>query len=176
MEQEHHNEWYGLSLRAYDALRKGSGLEGVGIGRILQVVEKPSFKPALSWEIFEQNSRSESATHFAVRLRWRSDLDSKKFQNPVESLKHPRTLDPTIETHRVELNARLAAEACLKLSQIAVPAYAKAETIGCDGTSYEFAFGDDFLGARFSWWEKPSGHMKLLAEEVQRILKELEAL
>ena len=176
MDQEHHDEWYGLMLRAMEILAKGSNVEGIGISRLLQVIEKPSFAPASSWEIFEQHPRSAPTTHFCIRLRWRNDLDLEKFRNPVERLKHVRTLNPTIETHRMELNASFVSETCLMLSQIAVPAYAAEKTVGLDGTSYELAFGNSFSGARFYWWGNPSGHMKALAEATLRITEELEAL
>jgi hypothetical protein len=176
MEKEYHKEWRGLELRALDVLRKGSSQDGIGIRRVLQVVEMPSFRPASSWEIFEQHSRSAPTSHFAVCLRWRYDLDSQKYKNPLERLNHPQTLDPTIETQRIDLKANFVTEARSRLSQIAVPAYAEPETVGCDGTGYELAFGDVFLGARFTWWESPPGPLKALAGEAQRILKDLEAL
>jgi hypothetical protein len=176
MDKEHYEEWHALERRARDVLKKGSDVEEIGIRRILQVVEMPSFRPASSWEIFEKNSRSTPSIHFAICLRWRHDLDSQKFQSSLERLKHPRSLDPTIETRRIALKASFVTEACSKLNQISVPVYTKVETVGCDGTSFEFAFGDSFLGARFAWWEAPSGPLKPLAEETRRILKDLEAL
>lgn len=173
MDKEHQEEWRGLELRALDIIRTGTG----AVGRILQIVEMPSFRPSSSWEVFAQtSSRSAPAKYFAVCVRWRCDLDSQKFQNPLERLKHPRTLDPTIETHRTELKANFVTEARSRLSRIALPAYAETEIAGCDGTGYELAFGDAFLGARFFWWETPPGPFKALAEESRRILRDLEAL
>ena len=87
-----------------------------------------------------------------------------------------RALDPTIETRRIESKASFVTETCSRLSQIAVPTYTEARCVGCDGTGYELAFGDAFLGARFTWWETPSGPFKALAEESRRILRVLEAL
>ena len=176
MDREHHEEWRRLERRALDVLRKGIGLEEIGVRRILQVVETPSFRPASSWEIFEQNSRSAPVGHFAVCLRWRYDLDSEKFKTPLERLKHPRTIEPTMETHRVELKTAFVTAARSRLRKIAVPAYTEAETVGCDGTGYELAFGDAFLGARFTWWEIPPTPLQTLAEESRRILRELAAL
>jgi hypothetical protein len=176
VDKEHHEEWHRLSDRARGILRASSNTDGIGINRVVQVIVMPSFAPAASWEIFAQHSRSSPTAHFAISSLWRLDLDSAKFRTPIERLKHSKMLDPTIEVRRVELEPDFVRNAVARLRQISLPAYSEPDQVGADGTSYELAFGCSFLGARFMWWETPSGPWQALAKEARLLLDELEKL
>src|SRR5689334_2173965 len=108
----------------------------------------PSFAPAYRCTLYAPLPRAQGKQSFASFTIWRSDLDTEKLKTPVERLKHPQDLAPTIEDDMVWLTEAEVEDFERRISGIAVPFYLGPPTVaGCDGTSFEFRCGEFFYGA-----------------------------
>src|SRR5688572_17760260 len=71
--------------------------------RLFTIWVRPSFQPSFRWSVYAPRR---SANPMASYLVWRSDVDAEKLRTPVERLKHPKELAPTIEHDAVDLDAK----------------------------------------------------------------------
>ena len=175
MDAEQIKEWFAFEQRALESVRSGSVPSEMGIKRVLQITIVPSFEPAICWEICQRVPSSDK-NYFVVTTRWQRNDDVVKFETPVERLKHPRILDPTIETQSLDLVSFTVEEFLDRLKSVSIAAYVGETTCGFDGTQYELAFGDFFLNAKYSWWQEPPIEWKPLGEAVMDFLHKLEQL
>ena len=137
----------------------------------------PSFTPAIRWTIYSPRRLAQKHQPFASGTIWRSDLDGKKLASPVERLKHPKVLVPTIENMTVDLKVELIQEFENSLEGLSIPIFkGMPSAIGCDGTSYEFSYNKFFYGASLSWWEDHPVEWRPFIRAVLEIIQTLEAL
>ena len=169
MEKEQAEEWYDLRQRATDLLRSDNGG-----GWLLQILVMRAFKPYLCWEIFEQRDQEDGIHYVGQRTVWRSDTDAGKLASPVERLKHPRPLLPTLEKERMTLANAFVAAVLDDLKSIVAPVFVTSDIVGVDGTSYELAFNEGYVRARYHWWDEPPRPWQVLGQFVQGTLETLE--
>ena len=145
MDSEQHQEWYALQRAGKEALN-------VGDLWILRLVHEPSFDDHHVIGIQRVTRR------FPDRLRehgfdvfartWRRSEDSRKLETPIERLKHPRPLVPTIEERRVPVESAVPQRLLLELDKISVPMFPFEFPDGLDGTGYELSDAQNTL----RWW------------------------
>jgi hypothetical protein len=99
-----------------------------------------------------------------VARTWRYSIDSAKLETPIERLKHPRPLLPTIDTQSARIEKLQVDSLIASLSQIRVPVHPLDASMGLDGTSFELQIGDHFCGSEFHWWSAYSGEWKPLID------------
>src|SRR2546423_4785068 len=138
MDPEQSKEWSNFEQQALDLVRKGNVPDEVGVFHLFQIVILPSFDPAMSWEVYRKTSRSGEQKYFVINTRWRRDTDIKRFETPMERLKHPHKLLPTLETMKVELPINLVELFLDRLKSVTISAYIDARSMGTDGIRYEF--------------------------------------
>jgi hypothetical protein len=146
------NEFAKLSKVARARLK--SIAESGSYRRVFSFWAFPSFTPSFCWTVYAPLPFAKAAHPFAEYTVWRSDLDLEKLSSPVERLRHPQDLAPTIEAESVSL-AFSAIEAMEStISDIAIPLCLRGPSVvGLDGTRYEFQYGRIFFSASLEWWE-----------------------
>lgn len=169
MDQELLREWQELQETAREILRKGYA----PATRLFQVIRCPAFEDAISWEIFEVAPAP--TIYRAAKMQWLREQDSEKFRNPVERLKYPRPLKPSIETNVNALRPEFVQSILEQLKAVQIPAWPSASRIGLDGTMYELIVGGGFLSVHYRWWEQPPIEWQPLADISQAIVDQIEA-
>jgi hypothetical protein len=173
MDAEQLKEWIDFERRAIQLVRKGNVPDEIGVMRLFQVLILPSFDEAVSWDVCREQSTSGDRRYFAVQTRWKRQVDMKMFETPVERLRHPKALYPTLGANTFEISSDAVERFLDKLRTATIPAYVEAKSIGADGTRYELSFDDYFVGARYSWWEEPPDEWKEIGVAVLMFLKEV---
>jgi len=159
VEPEQVAEWDELQTAAKAGLRDGRWIPAGSGPRLARVLERPAFAPAVAYAVCD--ARSDSADEpggalWVVRVAWRRDLDLPKFGSPVERLRVPQALAPTVEVARAAADPGAFFRLLEALRAAPVPALAgDPETLGLDGVTYELALDYVLTGARYRWWVKP---------------------
>lgn len=176
MDQEHLEEWASLRNTAIQRLREGAARPA---GRRACCVEVrylilPSFDPSQSYEVWCRSTRSAPPEFIAAETTWRSDLDMAKFQSPVERLRHPRHLEPTI-AHRTGTIYRAGIESVIaNLKSLKVAVEPGAAHFGLDGVTYELqVWESSFTRSSFTWWFGPPEPWKELAAVGEQVRAEV---
>jgi len=134
----------------------------------------PSFSPAFRCTIYSPLPIAEGKQPFADFSIWRSDLDSEKVRSPVERLRYPKDLTPTIESDVVWLTADEVIRMERTIQGISVPLYLGQGSIaGCDGTLFEFRYDEIFFGGSIHWWENFPAEWRPFTDAVVGIVTEL---
>jgi hypothetical protein len=162
--------------QALATVRGGAALHERGTRRSFQVVVIPAFEVAASWELFEVRPRSSEKFFDVILTAWDQRTDSSKFETPLERLKYPLKLEPSIRSRRVRVSANDAAAMTAAFEGVHIPVVAGEHPYGADGTSYRLATGDLFGGSTFEWWEGGPANWAPLVEAVRQVLTVLERL
>jgi hypothetical protein len=152
VDREQMDEFCAVRESAYDALRLGTLIERHRSVPVCQFLILPSFDNPVSWDVIKVVSRKDGAQMRLYRSTWRMDVDEQAMSSPVERLKHPRLYKPTLETDWVLVDAAKLEAVLSKLRSIRIPLLLAESRAGCDGTSFELAFGEFFCSARIGWW------------------------
>lgn len=174
MERENQIEWIRFQDTALEILRKIKHERG---RRLLQLLVIPSFEIVNSYNIFRIISHNQPTSYLVKTVNWRYDLDLEKFRTPLERLKYPATLVPTLESKSSPITAETVEQILDQFRHISLPMWTDNKALGLDGTSYEIQLGDGFLLSRFHWWhEQPTEWQQLHLAFHQTImqLKELD--
>ncbi len=136
----------------------------------------PSFTPAFRCTVYTPWRCAKGARPFASFTIWRSDLDYEKLRTPVERLKHPKQLTPTIEDDTVWLTDSDIEDFVRRIRNIPMPFYlGPANVAGCDGTAFEFRYDEIMYGACLHWWEDQPSDWRPFTEVIVGIVTELES-
>ncbi len=154
MDAEQHAEWIALSEAARDALASGNWSLRLGFF--------PSFEDA--WTIGLAKTAGRGEVGYEVRARiWRRGTDFDKFRTPVERLRYPRSLPPTIDSAAAPIERPLAEQIIASLQEVRIPAVPKERPCGADGVAHELFAGDAFCSCAFRWWSVPPEGWRPLA-------------
>ena len=108
-------------------------------------------------------SRFQGSDWTVVERVWRRVEDSEKFRSPVERLRHPRVLQPTIRERSVGCTRSFAAALLSQLEDLQVPVLPPSRVIGTDGIEFELFGSVGFHCAHFRWWQdRPAEWMPLM--------------
>ena len=173
MDPEQLLEWQSLEDAALESVRASVTLRA-DEARVLQFITMPAFKSATAWEVARSRRHPENCR--AIRTRWNREADFDKLRSPVERLKHPRKLRPTIEHLEIAIDSSDVNELLARIELLRIAPYVKEYVVGTDGVSYELSIGDDgFLAASYHWWVEPPEPWKPLASLVENFVARLEA-
>lgn len=142
---------------------------------VLSIWVRPSFTPPYRYTVYAPFSSAKLHQPYASYAVWRSDLDLGKVSNPLERLRHPKHLAPTIEEEMLCLTDADVEALLQRLRGISVPLYPGPPTvIGCDGTDFEFRWDETLYGASLRWWADGPSEWRPLTTAVAQIAGELE--
>jgi hypothetical protein len=134
----------------------------------------PSFTPSSRWTVYSPSPFRKGKSPFASCTVWRSDLDLEKFKSPVERLRHPKDLAPTIEDDLVWLTGYDIEDFVQRIRGISIPFFlGSASVVGCDGTRFEFRCDGSFFGGSLHWREDGPHEWRPFTEAVMKIAADL---
>jgi hypothetical protein len=166
-------EFQALSARAKQKLKEVP--EEGSYRHVFSFWTMPSFSPSSRCTIYSPRPLAKGRRPFVSYTIWRSDLDLKKLKSPVERLKYPKDLPPTIQEDVIWLKDGEVEEIERRIRGISIPFYLGQCTVaGCDGTSFEFLYDELFFGCSLHWWENHPSEWRPFTEVVVRIATELE--
>jgi hypothetical protein len=151
MESEQLHEFGRMQNDITSKLRGHAFIDDLSARHVFQYLILPSFSPPIAWDVFRRGRRGYADECILIRTSWRSDLDLDKLQTPVERLRHPYPLMPSIELHELQAPSaeleRLARELTGLELPIGIP-----PSLVCiaDGVGYEVAI------------EQPPHHISLV--------------
>jgi hypothetical protein len=135
----------------------------------------PSFTPSSRWTVYSPSRSGKGNSPFASYTVWRSDLDMEKFKSPVDRLRHPKDLAPTIENDTVLLTGDDIENFVQRIRGISIPFFlGSPSVVGCDGTSFKFHYDELFLGGSLHWWEDRPLEWHPFTDAVMKIAKDLQ--
>lgn len=150
MEAEHRAEWVQLQTNALSRLRAGSWT--------LLLCREPSFADPMCV------GAPSGAVGVVMARVWERDLDAGKFRNPIERLKHPRSLQPTVREWSTRDTEGLCDSAIRQLEHIPVPCAAECRSVVLDGTSYRIEASSGTWSASYSWVNEGPAPWRRLTE------------
>lgn len=86
------------------------------------------------------------------RRWWRGD-DAAKFVSPVERMRWPRVLVPTVDERSTMAEEGLIDELLTTLGGVMLSIAPVSSMIGLDGVRYALSVQDAMIAARLRWWE-----------------------
>jgi hypothetical protein len=168
MQDQQMAEFILMSRDVVRRLRTHAYLDTQNVRHVFQFLELPSFTQPVAWDVFRRFDRSKGDEYLLVRTTWQQDLDAAKLDTPVERLKHPYPLTPTIQAHQLRVKSAVLAELVEKLGKVEI-ILGTSGGIGLDGTFYEVAI-EQTAGAmeggatvRVRWWGTASEQWKGMA-------------
>lgn len=141
MDLEQRQEWDKLEVDAMRLVRAGNWYLRLGVF--------PSFSDPQVLGL--RGSRHHSSK--VVWRKWCRAADAEKLRSPVERLRHPPQLAPTVEERQAIFDSLRAGALIEALSQLALPLVPPATSIGLDGTRYEVLARDGSHSVHLQWWE-----------------------
>ncbi len=177
MEKQQSSEALALEQQVTDALRSYVFSQLPKSEHIAQVLVLPTFEPHEAWDVYSQEKAPGEREYSVVHTRWRKDLDLEKLRSPVERLKYPAVLYPTIEVVTLMLDRHIAQGLLAKLAMTQIFIRAAPDHWGLDGTMFELMVGSyPWAACRFVWWESPPpawSELKEIVDEMLRIFQSI---
>lgn len=152
MDPEQLKEFCALRTSVYDGLRLGRYIDRDRVLQVCQFLILPAFENPTSWDVVQAIPRVGGPQTRLYRSCWRMDVDDEVMSSPVERLKHPRPLRPTIEVGWAPVDPARIEALVARFRAVKVPLAVAQPHSGCDGISYELSLGDFFCSARVGWW------------------------
>jgi hypothetical protein len=145
--------------------------------QLLSIWTRPSFSPSFRWTVYSPWRNAKGKQPFASYTIWRSDLDLEKLKSPVERVKYPKDLVPTIQDEVVWIPDDFIAKLQSRLCGIAIPFYlGSPKSVGVDGTSFEFQYDQLFYGGSVHWWENHPHEWQPFTNAIKAIAGDLDNL
>ncbi len=154
MDQEQWPEWFSLRDEATRRLKAADWQ--------LRLSVLPSFDNAHSLGIVIQGKQTR-----VLHQVWRYNLDVEKFRTPIDRMRHPTTLQPTIEEHSEPIGTDVLQHLLESLNQSLPQALPPARSLGLDGTTYEVAAGTYMHNLSVQWWGRGPSEWQGLVEYFQ---------
>ncbi|CAN5577595.1 hypothetical protein BH09VER1_BH09VER1_31970 [soil metagenome] len=174
MQTQQQQEFYKLTEAATQSLN--SLAESSSFDRVFSYWRLPSFHDQTRTDLFTPR-RLAGRSSFVAVTTWRRLADTEKLRDPVERLKYPRELEPTIEHQSTDVASDIVASVISDLSVITLPSIRPLEsTLGLDGTSYRFFFNQGYFSLDFSWWCEGPEVWKGAARQIEEIVSRLESV
>ncbi len=143
--------------------------------RVFSFWKMPSFGDQSRYTLYSPR-RSDSNLHpFLDTTTWRRSVDSEKLRDPVERLKHPRHLLPTILESSKFLDSHAVTDAIRVLEGIGIPSLRPTEqVVGLDGTQFRFEFSQGYCSLDVSWWADRPKAWQSFAEKIEELVTYLQ--
>lgn len=176
MQREQQEELWRLTEEARKVLDAPVELSGY-LPRVFSFWRLPAFHNLTRTTLYAPGCRRESKQPFFTVTTWRRDVDQDKLRDPIERLRHPRILAPTMEESRVEVSTEVVAGLVAELSGIALPVLRPDEgLLGTDGIDFRFSFSQGFYALDLKWWGDGPRCWRAATERIVDLVDGLEAL
>lgn len=173
VQSEQQQEFYRLTDEASVTL--GAVPEAGVFTHIFSFWRLPAFRNHTRTTLYAPKRIGTDKKPFFTISTWMRGADLEKLRDPVERLRHPKVLTPTITESAITVSSEVVEEVVANLAQISLPALRPNEgVIGLDGIQYRFCFSQGIYGLDLRWWadHPPSWHPAL--ERVEKLVTWLE--
>ncbi|WP_437280055.1 hypothetical protein WME90_05700 [Sorangium sp. So ce375] len=173
MEAEQRIEYGTMTDDVYAKLRVHAYVDDRYAGHVFQYLVLPSFGAPVAWDVFRRRREGYDDDHVLVRTTWDCGADRSKFSTPVERLRHPYPLVPTIEVHQLAAPSDTLRELAVELAGLEIR-IGSLGVGGLDGTTYEIALDQPphhipfAAKCRLSFWHEPPTGWRGLGAWVSR--------
>jgi len=171
VDREQHEEWLAFRQAAEHVLRDAVIPPSCRVRLVVQFLELPAFTICRSYELYHETPRRRAPRYQAVEITWRLDEDIERFRTPVERLRHPRDLRPTIERRDGVLSSDDVSALLDELRSLRLPIVPGKPAFGVDGVRYELRLGDHYAVTRLQWWVEPPVGWEILPSLGERVRK-----
>lgn len=174
MQSEQQQELYRLTDEAADALNAVP--ESGSFTHVFSYWRLPAFYDHTRTTLYTPNRSDGEKRPFITITTWRRDVDLDKLRDPIERLKHPKFLNPTIEESAFDVSPGSVADAVATLSEISLPALRPIEkVVGLDGIGFRFSFSQGFYALDISWWMERPQAWNLATGRLEELVARLES-
>ncbi len=152
MDPEQFKEWQQLRANATETLRNNSSHPKNTI-KFLQLLIFSSFTASSSFEILKVWNQPNE--YIFLQSQWNLEADLEKFRTPIERLKYPPRLSPTIENISQPASNEFIQKLLVGLEAIRLPLQSQSKAFGLDGTSFELNLYGHSWRVSYCWWNEP---------------------
>lgn len=170
MDREQAAEWQALQRQAKATLSEGHP-SPLGAALIFRLGVFPAFSAATCVEVFQL--KAATAAYHLIHSRWDFEADFAKFRTPLERLKHPLQLQPTIRTYTCVPSADFIMPLLQTLRVTHLPLWAAPQGIGLDGTAYQLTLGGGQANVCYRWQEPPPPAWAVLGQLAHTVLEQV---
>lgn len=146
-------------------------------GSFLQVFSfwrLPAFHDQVRTTLYTPRRPGSVKDSFVSITTWKRSEDFDKLRDPVERLRHPKVLQPTIEESSSTVDAATVAQVIADLAAVSLPSVCPADQVlGLDGVAYRFAFSRGFFSLDLSWWCDQPGVWRATTKQIEDIVLRL---
>ena len=136
----------------------------------------PAFHDLQRTTLYSPKRPDSGKDSFVTITKWRRELDLDKLRDPVERLKHPKELEPTIEEASIVLEPDFVARVVGDLASVSLPSIRPDESIvGLDGIRYRFAFSSGYSSIDISWWCNHPKAWQEAAKQIEEVVLRVES-
>jgi len=173
LEAEQLIEYGAMRNDVYAKLRSHAYVDDRHAGHVFQYLVLPSFQPPIAWDVFRRPREGHDDDHVLARTTWDCDADRSKFNTPVERLRHPYPLVPTIEVRQLAASSDTLRELAVELAGLEI-IIGSPGVVGLDGTTFEIAVDQPphhipFVAkCRLRFWQEPPTGWRGLSAWVSR--------
>ena len=151
VQSEQQQEFYRLTEAASVALDEVA--ESASFIQVFSFWKLPAFHNHTRTTLYAPKRPGTDKQPFFTISTWMREVDLEKLRDPVERLKHPKVLIPTITESTIMVSIEAAAEVVSNLADICLPTLRPTEgVLGLDGIGYRFCFSQGFYGLDLRWW------------------------
>ncbi len=162
-----------LSARAEQQLKDVPASESYR--HVFSIWTMPSFSPCSRCTVYSPRPFAKGKQPFVSYTIWRSDLDLEKLRTPVERLKYPKDLAPTIQYDVLWLADGELEQIEQRIQAASIPPFlGRSAVVGLDGTRFEFRYDELLFGVSLHWWCDHPREWRPFTEAITRIATELE--
>jgi hypothetical protein len=146
-------------------------------GSFLQVFSfwfLPAFHDQVRTTLYTPRRPGAGKDPFVSITTWKRSEDVDKLRDPVERLRHPKDLQPTIEESSTIIDAETVAQIIADLSAVSLPSIRPAEgVLGLDGVGYRFSFSQGYFSLDLSWWCDHPSVWRVATKQIEDIVSRL---
>jgi hypothetical protein len=173
VQSQQQQEFYRLTEAATESLN--SVPESGSFVHVFSYWRLPAFDDQTRTTLYAPRRAESGKDPFVTVTIWRRKVDLEKLRDPVERLKYPRELKPTIEALSTTLEPDLVASVISDLSSISLPSIRPHEgVVGLDGIGYRFSFSQGLFSLDLSWWCDRPETWQDATQRIEEIVSHLE--
>ncbi|GAA5484848.1 hypothetical protein [Haloferula sargassicola] len=151
MQSEQQQEYNRLTEAANETLN--SVAESGTFLHVFSFWRLPAFEDHVRTTLYTPRRPDSGKDPFVSITTWKREDDFNKLRDPVERLKHPKELKPTIDEASKILDPEDASKVIEDLSAISLTSLRPTEgVLGLDGVGYRFSFSQGYFSLDLSWW------------------------
>jgi hypothetical protein len=162
-------DWSVFEEKAAQLVRTGINSRR-GMERLFQFVSLPAFDSAIGWEMFQNNLKPGAVNAARTKWLWREDFE-KYEEYKIYFPPKLQSLSPTLKQVSFDVDGERIVKLMTELKNMRLPPVVGQHHVGCDGTSFELAFGSSlFLSSTFRWWVNPPNEWKSMVDLILPVI------